>query len=785
MVSNGQTFTSVQDGNWSDPNTWDDGVNIPESGDVAIIDGHEVTFDSNVTGEVESVTIQNSGTLIITDFLNVVSTLSTSGGGGTLTLNSFLTVETLSFTGTSSLAGPGGVASISNSLNVPSGTLTVGAVSLQVASSTISGTISYTSTSGSKNFNGPINLIGGTINFGVAETTAGSGARIVSSGTSLITGTAVGTVNLSGSLTVSAGTLTVEGVNLSVSGATSIAGALRFASSTSGSKSFQNITVQAGGAWNNTVAESFNISGNITNSGTWTGCSDGTSCIYTLSSSSGLIQGNGTIDMPDVVINGTGSYTNIASLVVGDRLTGSGSFINGVNASLEYRGNNSTGSNFDITNFTASATGNTVTFAGSSNQLIRQTTDANNTYYNLVINTSAAGNDVSLDAASRISNRLTLTMGDLVLGNNNLTIANGATITGGNINSFIQDSGTGVVRYEVSSTGNDIYVPLGGTNFSPITINLSSATFGGSSSIDFSLTDSAHPNRDRNNTGDSPAGDDDGTVAIDYLDLYWTIAGNNITDPVFTAEYVYDATDFTQLTESNLIPTLYRTLPGGSTLDWLAIGLVNATNNTAHMSRGDGFGDLYAMDNSMERLPVDLLSFKVIAGTNGVKLNWKTSKEENNSHFSIERSGDGMKFSEVGSVVGKGTTDEDQLYHFEDKFPLNGRSYYRLRQVDFNGQYSFSEVVSVLYEKRSSDVLLLKLSSNYINQGQVIHVELSEMDGANVEWAISDINGKSFLSDKIGGGRFDIETSGMYPGMYILRVETPDKQVKSERIIIR
>lgn len=584
-----------------------------------------------------------------------------------------------------------------------------------------------------------------------------------------------GSISATG-ISIGSGTLTVGAASLNITGTTAVSGTIVFTSDT-GTKELRNVTINSGGTWNNTSTESFTTQ-NITNNGTWVGCSNSTDCNYTISGNR-IISGSNEISIPILTVNST--VTNTGILEITNQLTGTGTFRNGngvVNGvtlgTLEFNGDGP----FSISTVDFSTFSNTVSYTNSGSVTAIATT-----YRRLTINKSA--DEVSLGGATRVSGTLTLTDGNLVLGSHNLTISEGASLSTGSTASYIQDSGTGVVRYEVSTTGNDLYVPLGGANFSPITVNLSSASFGGSSSIDFSITDSAHPNRDRDNTGDSPAGDDNGTPATDYLDVYWTISGNNITDPVYTAEYVYDASDFTQTTESNLVPTLYRTLPGGATLDWLALGYVNATNNTASMTRGDGFGDLYAMENSMERLPVSLLSFKAIAGSSLVKLDWKTSKEENNSHFSIERSEDGMRFSEVGTVGGFGTTEEDQSYQFEDKFPLNGRSYYRLRQVDFNGQHSFSEVVSVFYKNNTSGENGIKLSGNYITQGEVIRVE-TEVGSGKVLWAISDINGKIFSSDHtLQGGEFNIQTNGMYPGMYILRVETPDKQVRSERIIIR
>jgi hypothetical protein len=80
-----------------------------------------------------------------------------------------------------------------------------------------------------------------------------------------------------------------------------------------------------------------------------------------------------------------------------------------------------------------------------------------------------------------------------------------------------------------------------------------------------------------------------------------------------------------------------------------------------------------------------------------VELKWATGKEWENSHFEVERSINNVKeWSIVGQVDGVGFSDEPVEYEFQDReIPLvGGNAYYRLKQVDFNGQYAYSEVVS-------------------------------------------------------------------------------------------
>ena len=97
-------------------------------------------------------------------------------------------------------------------------------------------------------------------------------------------------------------------------------------------------------------------------------------------------------------------------------------------------------------------------------------------------------------------------------------------------------------------------------------------------------------------------------------------------------------------------------------------------------------------------LPVTLADFAVQPTDVGAaQLTWITHNELNNSHFEIERSADGRAFELLGEVLGAGTTNEAQQYAFEDEQPLPGTSYYRLRQVDFDGTAHYSDVRSLRF----------------------------------------------------------------------------------------
>ncbi|MEM8906282.1 MAG: hypothetical protein AAGD05_00435, partial [Bacteroidota bacterium] len=104
-------------------------------------------------------------------------------------------------------------------------------------------------------------------------------------------------------------------------------------------------------------------------------------------------------------------------------------------------------------------------------------------------------------------------------------------------------------------------------------------------------------------------------------------------------------------------------------------------------------------------LPVELSTFDGIAQTKSIQLKWTTESESNNSHFEVERSIDSRSWTTLTSVKGQGTTFERQHYVFEDFQPVSGLNYYRLRQVDFDGQFEYSPTIVLRFKNTSSIAL--------------------------------------------------------------------------------
>lgn len=130
--------------------------------------------------------------------------------------------------------------------------------------------------------------------------------------------------------------------------------------------------------------------------------------------------------------------------------------------------------------------------------------------------------------------------------------------------------------------------------------------------------------------------------------------------------------------------------------DLTPIGTVNTSANTVDVimvSPSNLFGWWVLVDNQFP-LPISLTWFKTNCDQGTTIVSWETASELNNDYFIIERSNDGLNYEESGRVESlNGNSNTAQQYKFLDTTALEGVSYYRLKQVDINGRYTYSSIV--------------------------------------------------------------------------------------------
>ncbi len=172
----------------------------------------------------------------------------------------------------------------------------------------------------------------------------------------------------------------------------------------------------------------------------------------------------------------------------------------------------------------------------------------------------------------------------------------------------------------------------------------------------------------------------------------------------------------------------------------------------------------------MDVLPVTLTYFSVISASQTVELEWSTEKEENFSHFEIERSVDGANWIYVDYLNGQGNTTEATVYNFTDYSPENGISYYHLKAVDFDG---YTEYFGPVLVDNTSDEEL-NISRNAFGLLITSSAQLSAIQ-------VSDMNGSQVQVNTSSEG-FSIPATS---GVFIIRAVTADGSVITTKQVIR
>lgn len=190
--------------------------------------------------------------------------------------------------------------------------------------------------------------------------------------------------------------------------------------------------------------------------------------------------------------------------------------------------------------------------------------------------------------------------------------------------------------------------------------------------------------------------------------------------------------------------------------------VVNSTDEDG-TNQGD---QIYAKVFSATVLPVKWLSYDIEKQKSGVQISWSTASEVNSSHYEIEKSIDQKTWQTAGQVKAGGHSNATLKYtYFDDE--LDCKPYYRIKQVDFDGAYSYSRVLfagkDVPQEKVSYDPIIRKIKVAVVNSS--VPVKLYSMAGVVRQTQI---------------GNEDMDVSGLESGIYFLLLPSG----KTEKILV-
>ena len=161
-------------------------------------------------------------------------------------------------------------------------------------------------------------------------------------------------------------------------------------------------------------------------------------------------------------------------------------------------------------------------------------------------------------------------------------------------------------------------------------------------------------------------------------------------------------------------------------------------------------------------LSVELAEFSVSKQDNGVIVDWSTHTEKNSDKFLIQRSTDGITFTTIGNVKGAGNSQHLIDYQFLDRFPAGGINYYRLKQLDFDGSFEYSEIRTLNYTKKNTVQLYPNPASD------VITIQTPNSNARS--YTICDVQGSIVMEGSILSNNTEIELSELNSGVYFVYV---------------
>ncbi|MCX8105706.1 MAG: T9SS type A sorting domain-containing protein [Ignavibacterium album] len=192
-------------------------------------------------------------------------------------------------------------------------------------------------------------------------------------------------------------------------------------------------------------------------------------------------------------------------------------------------------------------------------------------------------------------------------------------------------------------------------------------------------------------------------------------------------------------------------------------------------------------DEGSTPLPVELVSFSANASGSKIKLSWITASELNNRGFEVERSING-NFEVIGFVAGRGTTTEKQSYSFIDNNPAAGIIRYRLKQIDFDGTYSYSSVIEVDFKTPTT----FDLAQNYPNPfNPTTTIRYSIANAVNVSLVIYNTLGEEVMTlvnnqfTEPGVYNVVFDASNLASGTYIYRLTAGDFVMTKKMVLTK
>jgi len=226
-----------------------------------------------------------------------------------------------------------------------------------------------------------------------------------------------------------------------------------------------------------------------------------------------------------------------------------------------------------------------------------------------------------------------------------------------------------------------------------------------------------------------------------------------------------------------------------SSWEYPSAGQLQLSSNTLLVVNNFKYGT-FGVAKGASPLPMTLISFDAkMNSSKQVDVSWVTASEINNDYFTVQRSSDAYTFESIATVDGAGNSTATLNYYYMDKNPMRGVSYYRLKQTDYDGTTSYSEIAAVNNAGMgANDVTIFP---NPVKDYALISVRSTIKDSGEIVFELYDMTGKLVMRKKLsemnslGENIFRFEKENLLPGAYFYRT-TLDAETSGEgRMVIQ
>lgn len=416
-------------------------------------------------------------------------------------------------------------------------------------------------------------------------------------------------------------------------------------------------------------------------------------------------------------------------------------------------------------NGTVSAGNSTVHFIGNANQSILGTNTT--AFYNLTVNNTGAPTSVIVGRNISISNTLLMNSGDFDLKDNIVDLGTTGSVSSETSAKRIKATNAG--GSDGQGTGTIVATrtnPIGNIANLGLTVNLTgvgvriirghlvqagTGTFSGNSSVFryFQIENAAFANTSVTFNNCYPQ-ELNGHDPAQLIMFQWVNAGG--------PDYWTPVTDYTGAAVP-ITKNIY-----GSALAWTKVTLGSETLP----------------------LPVELIEFSAECMENYIAINWATLSENNNDYFTIEKSEDGKTFYEIGEIAGAGNSSTYQFYSFSDYRPSLDINYYRLKQVDINGDKTYTDIVSASCKEEQSYEDVIIFNSPYSDE---IIISLKGENTADFQALFTDQLGRIIINKEVNFSKnnnsISIDKLGLSAGVYNLSLRSEVNVITKQIVISR